>query len=1103
MKRILYTVILTFILGLSAAPLAQSADTVPEKLLSQFIHTEYKDKGFQEVLCLLQDKTGYIWIGTYSGLVRFDGTDFEMFNTYSRKNFPVRSVRALAEDQQGGMWIGTNEDGLVRYSNGSCVVYDTGNGLPNNSVRRLRVDQQGRVWIGTAAGLCMFDGRELKKFEPIELQSTLINFILQDTSGSIWVGANTNDSLFRLKAGTSVFEKVSGELPAELAGKTVSFMIEDTKRKANWFVAGNQAYLVRKGAVVKTLDFRGLAGSETADITEAYEDKDGSIWFFNTLFRYADNSIHHFDKMSGLGDDRASTILQDREGNLWIGTQLGLQKYTEPRFVSYGQPEGLSCPAVNAVMENRPGEYWLGTDEGIYILNVARGNSVTVLSDPRVKVRIRHLMKESTGMIWASTYGNGLVGLRDGRVVKNIRSSEGLAGDKVRLVVEDRSHNLWVGTTTGLSLIRPDGKIQNINARSGMTNEYIMCIQEAADGVMWIGTDGGGINIIEHGQIVKTYTRKDSLPTEIVLRLYRNDKGTLFAATTGGITRFDQKGLTSYTFKDLGINPQDNVFQILADTRNRLWMITSSGVYCMNREMIEKRSPGAAGGKVRYFKSASSGLREGPSTTAWAITDHQGAFWIPTFSGVARVDPLNMYLNTTPPQVVIKQTLLDNQDTGRLGNQIELSADNMRIDFSYAALSFVDPEQTLTRYMLEGFDHNWSNYARRNEATYTNLSPGTYRFKVSAVNGDGVASRQIAVIKVVKLPHFYETAWFRILASIILLGLLGLLFRKIYLRRVAHLTEKVEHQEEQLHLERRATESERQAKEKEIELNRAISSFVPMAFLNFLGKRSITEIRPGNYVEKEITVLFTDVRSFTQMSEMMESTEIFQVINQYLQFAVGSITKHGGFIDKFIGDAVMGLFPGAPDQALMAIIDLYAMLRQYNDSQAANSGAPVRIGAGIHRGSVTLGTIGTDERMDTTVIGDIVNLASRIESATKTYQVDIMISDAVYDRLENPENFSLRAIDTVRVKGKLTVTTLYEVMDCDDPAIREKKLSYLPEFNQAIKLYKEGDFEGAITIFKACQEICPEDKLLPIYIKRCSTLIRIPPGPDWAGVSGL
>jgi len=279
--------------------------------------------------------------------------------------------------------------------------------------------------------------------------------------------------------------------------------------------------------------------------------------------------------------------------------------------------------------------------------------------------------------------------------------------------------------------------------------------------------------------------------------------------------------------------------------------------------------------------------------------------------------------------------------------------------------------------------------------------------------------------------------------------------------------------------------------------------FVPREFLSLLNKKHFSEVELGNQIQQNMTICFSDIRSYTKLSESLSPKETFLFLNSYFGQINPSIQKYNGFIDKMIGDAIMALFPGNPQDALLAVIDMKRQLSIYNQGRKEKELEPICAGFGLHYGEVTLGTIGISKRMDTTVVGDAVNIASRIESLTKSFKINVMLSGSVYKKLSQPNNFHLREIDTVRVKGKQETVVIYEVYDTNAPDIIDKKNQTLSQFKQALTHYKTGEFNEAIILFQQCQAKCPEDNVLTIYIRRCNTLLRVPPGANWAGVSAL
>ncbi len=292
-------------------------------------------------------------------------------------------------------------------------------------------------------------------------------------------------------------------------------------------------------------------------------------------------------------------------------------------------------------------------------------------------------------------------------------------------------------------------------------------------------------------------------------------------------------------------------------------------------------------------------------------------------------------------------------------------------------------------------------------------------------------------------------------------------------------------------------ESQQHAIEKEKHMAESFSRFVPRQFLNYLNKDSILDIIHGDAIRKDMTVLFNDIRNFTTISEQLNSSDTFKFLNRYLETLEPAIKAHNGFIDKFIGDAIMALFPEHARDSLMAAISMRESLTELN--QSLNE--PIDMGIGLHRGELILGTVGSANRLDTTVIGDTVNLAARIESLTKSYGLAIMISDSVYKEVNDSENFLTREIDSVQVKGRQTPVVLYEVFNTDHEELKGLKSETRADFQMALFQFKARNFAEARDMFTECSQRAPEDSMAKIYINRCDKLIEAPPPESWLGVS--
>jgi class 3 adenylate cyclase/GAF domain-containing protein len=274
------------------------------------------------------------------------------------------------------------------------------------------------------------------------------------------------------------------------------------------------------------------------------------------------------------------------------------------------------------------------------------------------------------------------------------------------------------------------------------------------------------------------------------------------------------------------------------------------------------------------------------------------------------------------------------------------------------------------------------------------------------------------------------------------------------------------------------------------ELNQAFERFVPRQFLQILDKKSIIDVKLGDQVQQEMSVLFSDIREFTTLSESMSPQDNFKFINSYLSHMEPAITENQGFIDKYIGDAIMALFSGEADNAVKAGIDMLHRLTEYNQHRTASGYVPIKIGIGINTGSLILGTVGGKNRMDSTVISDAVNLASRIESLTKQYGISLLISHKTFQSLLDSNQYATRLIDRVKVKGKSKAVSIFEVFDADPPETYEGKVATRTLFEEALILYHWQKLRDAERLFAECLRRNPTDKAAQIYQQRCTQPAR-------------
>ena len=280
----------------------------------------------------------------------------------------------------------------------------------------------------------------------------------------------------------------------------------------------------------------------------------------------------------------------------------------------------------------------------------------------------------------------------------------------------------------------------------------------------------------------------------------------------------------------------------------------------------------------------------------------------------------------------------------------------------------------------------------------------------------------------------------------------------------------------------------------------AYGRFVPHSFLKLLKKESVIDLKLGDHVQQEMTVLFSDIRSSTTLSESMTPQENFDFINAFLKRVGPVIRNHGGVIDKYIGDGVMALFPSSASESIAAAIAMQQQVSNYNIDRKLNGRQAIAIGVGLHTGNLILGTVGEAERMNSTVIADAVNLASRLEGVTKYYKVGIVVSEETVSQLFKPVAFQIRFLDKVQVKGKKNYVSIYEVFDADPESLRLFKEQISEQWKVAIEFYFARKFDLALPIFQSILDLEPNDRPTQLFLQRSKENLANGVKEDWTGV---
>ena len=286
-------------------------------------------------------------------------------------------------------------------------------------------------------------------------------------------------------------------------------------------------------------------------------------------------------------------------------------------------------------------------------------------------------------------------------------------------------------------------------------------------------------------------------------------------------------------------------------------------------------------------------------------------------------------------------------------------------------------------------------------------------------------------------------------------------------------------------------------------LTRSYSRFVPFEFLDLLGRTSIEAVLPADYIRLDMTIMFADLRDFTATSKSLGAERAFALLNEYLQAMEPEISACHGFINQYLGDGFVALFHRGADGAVAAAIGMGRALADLNAKRIARGEPAHRIGIGINSGELMLGAIGGDQRLDGNVVGDAVNLASRVEGLTKLYGATCLVTEATVARLSEPARFSLRELDRVVVVGRTAPVVIYELLDLDPADRRAAKLAAAVDFQSGMASYRGGDFAAASASFIRCREACADDRAAMLYVQRCTEVAQVTPAGGWHGITVL
>jgi len=775
----------------------------PHRSLDHYGHQTWRtDSGLPQntVHSILQTRDGYLWLGTDGGLVRFDGIDFLTFDAENTPQLESDTVYDLEEDASGALWISTAA-GLLSYRNGAFAAYTTAQGLPAPTVWFSYQDRQHRIWAITPAGPAFLNGKKFAAVVGAQAAGPLNRHALaEDATGTLWLGGSSGLFAIDLRPATP-------RLARHLLNGVAVGAVELDPQGDLWIGTGEGLERYARGALapvsilparteVTALDPDAAGGmwlgtpsgvvhmvNDRASlplrpngpgVDRFFRDRQGVLWITTErgLFRLAGNQLQSFAPDSALAGNRVLSMYEDREGNLWAGTDSGgLNMLRDQSFTTYTTKDGLSGNLVRCVLQTSTGELWIGTDGAGLNRRTSTGFDHFTAADGLSSNVILSLAGGANGDLWIGT-PDGLNLLHPGRgskgTVERFSSADGLPDDFIRSLYADRDGSLWIGTRHGLAH-RVGGKFTTYSSLDGLGSDFIGAIFRAAlgedlQGDLWIGTSGGLSRL--HDGVFSNYTLQQGLSNNIVTAISQDQQGTLWLATNGGgLNRLRQGAIQAFPTSAQAL--PGTIYGTLEDARGQLWLSSQTGIF---RVAIAQLNAYAGGGAssiavTAYGTADGMNIREcsgGGHPSAWKLAD--GSLWFATLDGVSFLDPEHAPENRVPPPVVLEKVLVDDQvrspDVRGIDQELTVKPGANRLEFQYAGLSFAAPRKVEYRYQLQGFDHHWIEAGTRRAAFYTNLPPGRYRFRVLAANNDGVWNTTGASFGLRLLPHYYQTYWF-------------------------------------------------------------------------------------------------------------------------------------------------------------------------------------------------------------------------------------------------------------------------------------------------------------------------------------------------------
>ena len=729
------------------------------------------------VNALTQTSDGYLWIATWEGFARFNGREFKLFTRGSKAGLPDSAVKSLTATPNGELLVAGARGGVSFRKNREWHPQDNAATMVNHAI----FDEKHNIWLALEGKGLVYRDMATKHDDTIIANLRAFKLLI-DSENTLWVASDKG--LYSVKNKTLVTRL------DENVGLPDSPIFSLLLTHKNQLIVGTQqgAYILNNGY------FTSLHKDISQEaIRSILEDKNNDLWFGtqkNGIFRLSDYGIEKLDDSKGLPNNRISSLYQDKEDSIWVGTTSGLFRLREAPFITLTSQQGLAGDYIRTVLAHSDGSLWVGSSKGLNKLHENKLSTITPTNptNPTKMISTKSILsltEGSEGQVLVGTYNSGVYKVVGNTMLPFNNKNKGLPSNEIRSLLFDSQENLWIGTSSGLVQMTKNGQVIHFNKRTGLPDNFIMALTEDSNGKVWIGT-GVGVVSYQNG-IIQTYRLNEKFHAEYAFG-FNVENDVIWLATDRGLI---QIGLNTNDIKAVSREnglPVDKIFQVIIDNNDTFWLSSNRGIIKITRDEINKAiaNPDA----VINFEIFAEGVgllssqANGGSTPA-ASLHKDGSVWFATAKGVSQVTHQRLQrMAERQLPVLIEQLIVDNKEytltfknNSKTLNPITLLASASRITIHYAGLGFLMSENIQYQTQLVGFDADWINKNSQTYTEYTNLSPGEYTFKIRAKYPNGRWQNQEATLGFIIPYYFWQTPLFKLLIIAVFFSLLYLFYR--------------------------------------------------------------------------------------------------------------------------------------------------------------------------------------------------------------------------------------------------------------------------------------------------------------------------------------